>query len=356
MESAEFSVPESPKPTQEYYENNYHYGWKPIDLKEIKLDGGVLASEIGLPPEIKTTEIPDVKWIANLMVYYKDNLAIAKNDPEKWFESSLNLRHEVIWPLMYHLNFYGKEWIDVEKRIRDPLFQHEEISKIREKYKDQSATNSNDDDFLLSCVELKYDQIKQKPESDPNRSLLGIDAKRTTLMPHGILTIDDWFSPLFEKGYMPANLFISARLNAYDITVDRDYGAWQKLNLSIPMAEEFDNEAGAKAKIPFPPNLTNGYFVRLPYLDKDQQTKYVEVYTFDQIERVPPKIFRDNADPENVPQNRIIMARNKDGKLEAVKPDLNGIAINEKKKPVMTTLDEFFRIQSPINHYAGQIV
>lgn len=348
----------------EHYENNYHYGWETVELNSIQLVGGVRASEIGLPPEIKTTEIPDGKWCAELMVYYKDHLTIAKQDPKKWFEGSLYLREQVVLSVLgaepheYDNKKYlfdeddQTPWRHRSKEVGflNPDYVHEQISVLREQHADLDKSYNDDDEFLLACVNKKYEELKHN-DSEEKKNLLLIDAKRTSLIPHGVLTIDDWFSPIFEKGYMPASLFASQRLNAYDITVDRDLGAWQKLQEDMGDYTK-KNGLDENTLVSFPPNLTNGYLAKLPYLDHERNIKYVEVYAFDQIDRVPPKIFRDNADPESVPQNRIILARDKDGSLKSVKPDLGNTLVIKEKQQFSSrnmSLEQFFQISSPIN-------
>ncbi len=348
----------------ESYENNYHYGWKPIELDKIKLEGGVTASDIGLPSEIHTTEIPDVKWIAEQMVYYKNSLAIAKQNPDAWFENSLYLRNEVIKFLMYDVNpslqYTTTEYLsgterghqkrDKEDKYLNPLYQKERLLTLRQAYPQFDHLGDNDD-FLLACVESKY----RKNDSKIEPIELSMNAKRSWLMPHGLLTVDDWHTEIFKKGYLQTAVYKSNRINPYDKTLDQDEGAWQLLQDAMG-----DNEAdgvNGEMIVEFPPNLRNGYFVELPYLDNQNIVRKVQVITFDDIDHIPPKIFRDNNDPENIPQRIIILAKDTSGKLIAVKPNLeNNLVIKEKMRfpPPRLTLNDLLETNTQINPLIGQ--
>ena len=80
MEMSEIEYPVEKQNLE--YENNYHYGWKQVELESILLEGEIKASEVGIPPELNVTETVSNLSLAELMVYYKNHLTIALKSPE----------------------------------------------------------------------------------------------------------------------------------------------------------------------------------------------------------------------------------------------------------------------------------
>jgi len=174
----------------------------------------------------------------------------------------------------------------------------ERIRVLREAFAKESGSTVDDDDFLLELVKVfqnRGDTFDNLEISPTNRQIdaLGMDQDRGAFQQLADYANDRVMRQvsLHRENPTPLEFFIPREITG-----------------TIP-----------EGKIPFPPNLTNGYLVKLPYLDSAEKIQYVDLLVISGINRVNPEIFPRAKDFETKPKRQVVMTVNDNGLLEPVK-------------------------------------
>lgn len=321
-------------------ENDYSDCWRLSSPEDIWVTDDLTVEDIGVPERIHVEGDTRVLQLAHSLVACDRSLLLSREQPDLWFMVSNDMRASVVATLIVATTAYAPSYIKRHPFLSYPLLLPYFHQKTRPNYflPDQRGQYESPlinavldlqkcalhlfkvripfdgpvplsaDLFLLQYAELLRKKIYQRKDGKadafrefnmPYKGGRGANY-RHHFVPRAVVIYDDWVSRHFENGLIRANMHFSDFVSPTG-GGDNDRPAFDKMTRfidgKIHMRYLNSDIQLSTLMIPDPPNLTNGWFIRIPfqaeYHEEYRQSGYL-VHSIDLIYVPPSMIGRIN--------------------------------------------------------------